>query len=127
MFGFTNDIRRLTWAREYETSAKADGWLPERSPRWYARDGFVMAVKAEETPKSPVGKYQAEVTVWGPDGLQIEVPKAYSMEAIRAALRICMYCHRNNIDTQRVGFAGRVCSDCLPEQRKQQEVRGWAD
>lgn len=127
MFGYTNDISRLAWAREYEASAQADGWLPEFRSGWYTRDSFIIAVKAEETPKSPVGKYRAEVTIWGPDGLQIEVPEAYSMDTIRAALRVCMYCHRSDINTQRVGFSGRVCADCLPEQRKQQEFRGWAD
>lgn len=127
MFGYTNDISRLAWAQEYGMTAQADGWLPERSSGWYTRDSFIMVIEAKETPKSPVGKYHAEVTIWGPDGLQIEVPETYDMDAIRAALRVCMYCHRTDIDTQRVGFAGRVCADCLPAQRKLQEFRGWAD
>ena len=67
------------------------------------------------------------VHIWGPDGLQIKVPAVYSFDAVKTATRICQYCSATDVDTVRVGFAGRCCEKCLPAKRAEIETPGWCD
>lgn len=69
-----------------------------------------------------------EVTIWGPDGLQIRVPLIYpGIEALIAATRHCNNCHADDVDTQRYSFAGRCCTKCRPEMARVHERPGWCD
>ncbi len=69
-----------------------------------------------------------EVTIWGPDGLQIKTPRIYpGIEAIIAATRVCSNCKAEDVETLRYSFAGRCCRACLPEMQRIHEQPGWCD
>jgi len=68
---------------------------------------------------------EGAITIWAPDGLQIVPPQRYNMQSLIDGLRTCLYCGLSDVDTERVGFAGRSCKECLPEQRRNQEYAGW--
>ena len=95
----------------FRDAAIADGWWPD--PKfgfdrdWFAKDGFSLCVGASE---------DAKPMIWGPDGLQIKPPAVYSFDAIKAGLRRCYYCAASDVDTVRVGFAGRACKACQPKE-----------
>ena len=73
-------------------------------------------------------RYEADVSVWGPDDLAIhKVPDVYSWDALQAGLRTCGYCGAADVDTSRVGFAGRCCAACMPKVRPRVEFPGWAE
>lgn len=72
-------------------------------------------------------KYEAEVAIWGPDGLAIATPVVYSYEAITSGVRTCGTCGAKDVETQRVGFANRCCTKCAPEQKRIIERPGWCD
>ncbi len=135
-FGFTNDQGRLDAARAFRDAAAADGW--SIAPTYGAsesveraasleRDGFKMMVMARTSGEGAKWRYEAKISIWGPDGLAIKPPNEYDFSAIAASLRRCNYCPATDVDTQRVGFAGRCCEACLPEQRKRVEYPGWTD
>jgi len=68
------------------------------------------------------------VMVWLEDGLQIAVPTTYtSVKELVHRKNMCMECLDMNVETQRVGFAGRYCNTCATELRPKIEERGWAD
>ena len=62
---------------------------------------------------------------WGPDGLAITVDIEYDWEQIQDAIHICGKCHKKVSHVQRVGFAGRVCVDCLADAQEKHEYPGW--
>jgi len=119
---------RLKQAQAWSTAAEADGWAfsptyKSESPQRHVTGkhlGFTVMVNTRDD-------RQADVTVWGPDGLQIEAPLLYSMRAVRLATRVCLYCHASDVPTMRVGFAGRACASCAPSQRRKQEFPGWTN
>lgn len=133
MFKSTEEdhVRTDAW-RE---AAIADGWAHE--PLYPTHEGenrackltregwvaFVMTRRNEGTPNRSFS--QADVTVWGPDGLQVVVPGVYGWDSLQAAFNTCMYCKKSGIPTERVGFAGRTCAACLDEQRARVERPGW--
>ena len=139
-FGFTNNREQYEAAIAYRLAAMADGWkcLPtygdhepvERAAK-LTREGFTMSIisRSSHDPDhqhpGPVWHYEANVHIWGPDGLAIAPPPAYDWNAIIASVRHCNYCNANDVDTKRVGFAGRCCDKCLPEQKKKLEFPGW--
>ena len=127
-------------AREFRDAALADGW--DISPIYdtesqddaaeLTRDGWKMFVFARAD--------FAEVDIWGPDGLAIHFPpdltlvdefppewSEYSMGKLEKYLCYCEYCNSHNIETSRIGFAGRCCAKCLPAQKVKQEYPGWCD
>lgn len=132
-YGFTNDKERYDAAVAYRTAAIADGWnceptygeheAVERAAR-LTREGFVIQIISRE---KNVGKwnYEASVSIWGPDGLQIEPPERYDWNQIVANLKRCNHCHKVVDTTQRYSFAGRCCDKCLPEMRRVHEYPGW--
>lgn len=129
-FGFTNDREIFDGAVKFREGAMSDGWKfkDDQQDMSYARlikDGFVMHVCA----RKDVGKwqYQAMVSVWGPDGLAIHPDNEYDWDQIQSCVRTCLECGATNVETFRVGFAGRVCEKCLPEQRRKIETPGWCD
>lgn len=123
--------RNILRAAEWRDAAVADGWsieptYPHESVEtaWrLLRDGFqVQGLTRPESDKSmPV----ATIHIWGPDGLAIKVPPIYAWGPIAAGVRTCSACGATDVETQRVGFAGRVCGACLPEQRRLVETPGW--
>ncbi len=135
-FGYTNDEQALREVLTWMAAAIADGWeatptYPNQEPMDSActlkREGFVAHVLART---KDVGKwrFQAKVDVWAPDTLSIALPgPVYDWPAIRARLRHCNYCDADDVDTERVSFAGRCCAQCLPTQRQIRERPGWCD
>ena len=134
-FGFTDNEKKLLEVQEYREAAVADGWKIEplyetesvQSAAKLTRDGWVMHVMARDLRKPGRLKgpsYEACVTIWGPDRLQITVPHPYSWHLIEAALSKCMKCGQS-AEVERVGFAGRYCKTCSPSERKRQELARW--
>lgn len=140
-FGFTNEEDQLWAAEQWRNSAVADGWLAspmypnsepsDRATRLKHPDGFVAQVLTRNNVTSPPQhgpgkwKYEAGVHVWGPDGLAVIAGWVYDMNQLRNGLTSCHYCKASDVPTVRVGFAGRVCSDCRTEVAKVVERPGW--
>ena len=102
----------------YREAAIADGWQPKAGSDYrLLRDGFVM--DARESCAWDC------IHIWGPDGLAIKVPSIYDWIAIQAGTKRCQFCKAKNVETQRVGFAGRCCAKCLPAKRAEIETPGW--
>lgn len=137
MFGFTNDESKIEAVRAFRDAAVADGWSIEatygkhepleRAAKLH-RDGFVMRILTRDnTDRGYRKKYEAEVNIWGPDGMAITPPKEYSFAAISDGVLTCGECKKTGVKTQLVGFANRACSDCAPALRAVIEKPGWCD
>jgi hypothetical protein len=133
-FGFTNDDARLRAAQAYRNAAAADGWLlrptygsesVERAAS-LDREGFkMMVLTRDNSEKKGKWKHEAQISIWGPDGLAITPPEIYDFSEILAGTRRCGYCKTQDVETERVGFAGRCCAKCLPAMRAKIEKPGW--
>jgi hypothetical protein len=128
-FGFTNDQARYAAAIAWRDAAIADGWSAratygnsesfDRASSLDHADGYkVMILTRTNDKPGAKWKFEAEVNVWGPDGLAIKPPAQYDMTAIRAATETCHYCGKVGRKTERVGFAGRACMVCAPVEEK---------
>lgn len=116
---------------EWRTAAEADGW--EFRPTYASepvehafrgeRDGFTIQGIAR--PGDARHPPSASIHIWGPDSLAVRPPLTYDMDAIRRGARTCGYCGAEDVETARVGFAGRCCRTCLPVVRPQIERPGW--
>lgn len=136
-YGFTNDRKHFDAAMAFLAAAKADGWTGgdsdhEREQGYYKLSlppGWVMHVTARDHTKDPTHayEYEAQVSIWGPDGLVILAPVAYDMKVMQENLRRCNLCQQPDRETQRYSFAGRCCADCLQDARKKHEYPGWCD
>lgn len=126
----------MTWdeVTAWTDAALADGWsstpMYEREPEEQARilrsDGWYAMVFRR--PQKGYMKYpECNVTVWGPDGLQIKVPTVYTRAALEAAIRTCQYCGAADVDTIRLSFAGRSCKPCRVKLAPTIEAPGWCD
>ena len=117
-------------------NATNDGWRLEPiyqnesvdSAAYLKKDGYVIHV-IRRVPNQPqhTTKWETEMCGWGPDGLCINLPKVYSMDALNKALTHCDVCGKDNVETQRYSFAGRCCSNCIEGARKKHEYPGWCD
>lgn len=136
-FGFTPNAELLEIVREYRDEALADGWTieptyqhesVERAAR-LNKEGFVMSLIMREGahPRTKATQYEASIHLWGPDGLCLEVPPLYSWEEIKKRLRRCGYCGKDDVDVERIGFAGRCCTACRPLVQPRVEFPGWCD
>ena len=137
-FGFTKDPKQMQWAQDWRDAAIADGWSheptynsePEDRACQMSRDGFVAQILTRDIIK-PAGKwlYEADVHVWAPDRLAIDVPRgeAYDWNVLVDRIRTCPACKRTDVDTVRVFFAGRCCADCASALREKMEQPGWCD
>lgn len=131
MFGLSDDRSAYDEAIAWREAAVKDGWSIKSTYKHEAveshasleKEGFVASVMARELNKSKF-KYQADVTVWAPDGLQIRVPRIYSWDKIIEGIHTCNKCGEHG-ETYQYSFAGRCCAKCLPEMRKQYEQPGW--
>lgn len=123
----------ITKALAWRESAMRDGWNsrptypsePESQAFTLSREGYKVHGLARPETKDTVGSGQ--ITCWGPDGLQIAVGESYDWPAIKAGMRTCAYCHKSGVKTERVGFAGRCCAECLPAMRAAIETPGWTE
>jgi len=137
-FGFTNSQADLDAVIAWRDAAIADGWShrptygkseSEDRACTMEKNGY-KAMVLTRTPiegKPSKWKAEAEVNIWGPDGLAIKPPNVYDWEAIQSAVATCGYCGAHPVKTERVGFAGRCCETCLPTMRAKIEVPGWAN
>jgi hypothetical protein len=91
------------------------------------KEGFVALVLMRVKTRFGKTYYDAGISIWGPDGLSVDHRKKYSWEHLQKELRRCQYCNKKDVETVRVGFAGRCCKTCLPELRKKIETPGWYD
>jgi hypothetical protein len=134
----TRRKEQVEQAVAWREAAVADGWAIE--PTYPGSEGTDRAAKLKRDgwvamilTRTPVegdrwrDHYEGAVHVWGPDRMAVVPGAAYSWDRLRAGLRHCAYCNADDVDTQCVGFAGRTCSKCLPEQRRQQEFPGWTN
>ena len=135
-WGFTNDPADLCAVQRWRDAAILDGWSSAQrygnetieSACELTRDGFMCSILTRSNDRNRnKWSFTAKISIWGPDGLAIRPPATYSMEEIRAGLRTCFACGATDVDTQPVGFAGRVCEACLPEQRRIHEYPGWTN
>lgn len=120
--------------REWKRAAEADGWLfaptygdhesVDRAFRGF-REGFTIQGIARDGDDKMLPS--ATIHIWGPDSLAVEPPLTYDMNEIRRRVRSCGYCDATDVDTVRVGFAGRVCADCDPKVRPSIERPGWTN
>jgi hypothetical protein len=134
-FGLTNDEQEIDEVSAFREAAIADGWEAKpgsageliESYAYLTKDGFTMHVLARRQ-EGMKFKFQASVNIWGPDGLAIQLTgPIYDWESIKAGLRRCAECGKEDVDTQRYSFAGRCCADCRPELAKKHEYTGWTN
>lgn len=113
---------------DWIADAEEDGWTRSRlyytEPMYSAsvleRDGFVVqAITRDRT--------NFKLSAWGPDKLQVKVPRIYWMRDLMKALRVCDECGATDIEPHRFSFAGRCCKKCLPKMQKLYEQPGWTD
>jgi hypothetical protein len=136
----SNNIAEKEAADAYRDAAVANGWSikptyeehePVTSAASLDKDGFHMSILARTNDLKlyPNVKrlYDIDISIWGPDGLAINPPLHYDMEAIRKGVRICSHCGKTDVDTVRYSFAGRCCKECLPAMRAKYEQSGWCD
>jgi len=122
----------LMGVRQWRSDAIAAGWSheptygesesEERAMRLHGPDGWVVQTLAR-THES--GGATAMIYAWGPDGLAVDVPPFFDVAVLEAATRTCSRCEVTDVETQRVGFAGRVCAACIVDARKEVERPGW--
>jgi hypothetical protein len=136
--GFTNDPLQLARVRAWVEAAVADGWTrtatyPHESIEracTLRREGWQALVLMRETALSSLpGKwrYETDIHLWGPDRLAVEPGDVYDWQRLQRELRHCYACGARDVDTQRVGFADRVCAGCLPGMKAKIETPGWCD
>ncbi len=135
-----NNIGQLRNVQKFRDDAVKDGWSIKPtydnlesvdSASKLSKDGFIMSIltRTEDLVKYPNIKdlYDAEIYIWGPDELRIEVPDHYDMELIKKNMRKCSNCGKFVDETVCYSFAGRCCNDCLPALRKEFEKPGWCE
>jgi hypothetical protein len=133
-FGFTNDRAFYESVIKFREAAIADGW--EAKPTYgdseplercasLTKDGFKMHIKSREN-EGRRYRYEAQVSIWGPDRLAIKTPTIYDMKLIEQGLKTCNKCGAIG-DMFQYSFAGRCCENCLPEMRKLHEYPGWTN
>ena len=146
-FGFTNSDEVYREVCAFRDAAIADGWShtatyesePEERASRLIKEGFVMQILSRSRDNEVLcpergyrysvhgkWKYEAQVNVWGPDGLGISLTDLkYDWQKIKDGLRRCDSCGAQDVDTQRYSFAGRCCAKCRPEMARQYEKPGW--
>jgi hypothetical protein len=132
-FGLTNSQADIDAVHAFREAAKADGWTceptyasePEESAARLSREGFTMQLLSRANKPPNRYGFQAQVNIWGPDGLAINPPEVYDWQKIKAGLTTCSNCGKTDVPTQRYSFAGRACEACLPEMRAKHERGNW--
>ena len=115
-----------TQIQQFYEDLLADGWKDIPQPEMYdhlvqfTKDEFIVSIFNS---KAVDGE---SAHAWGPDALSLELPMPYDFEQMKRNLRKCGICGREDVDTQRVAYADRVCAKCLPAARKSLERPGWS-
>lgn len=133
-YGYTNSDSEIESVRQFVADAIADGWVQskrydsepvERSCE-LTKDDFKMAVL---TRVGGVGKwkYQTSIHAWAPDRLAIRLKEKYDWSIFENAQTTCNLCFKTGVETQRYSFAGRCCSECIDQARKDHEQPGWCN
>ena len=126
-WGLTNDPIWIERTKAYRDAALQDGWVAtDDTDEHFKKEGFKLHVLSRIETGGKY-KYAATIDIWGPDGLVIIPPNEYNWESIKSRVRRCNYCDKEDVETHRVSFAGRCCSECLPEKQKKLEYLGWCD
>lgn len=115
----------------WREAAEADGWVfgptYQNEPLGHAfrgtKEGFTLLGLCRPTTDRECPS--PSLHIWGPDSLQVAPPLEYDWEAIKAGVRVCGYCRATDVDTTRVGFAGRCCLGCEPTIRPRVEQGNW--
>ena len=135
MFGYTNDENEYKRVIKYREDAIRDGWESEEQDILFQHSytimkkvGFVMHIisRVMDNPNAK-WKYEAEITIWGTDQLQILPPQEYNFEDIVYSINTCPICGATEVNTFRYSFAGRCCEKCLPDMKNKHEFPGWYD
>lgn len=116
----------IVWCK----SAIADGWDHEPTYEGSEPEEYAMKLKREGFVVQTITRPNTNMNlihVWGPDGLVVKGIMPYDWEQLQQQLRACGYCDKTDVDTQRVGFAGRCCNDCIAVTRKRIETPGWTN
>jgi hypothetical protein len=112
----------------WRVAAEADGWIFEPT---YSSESIDRAFRGQRDGFVVLGLTRSErecsLNAWGPDRLAVAPGTAYDMDWLRAGLRICAACRKEDVETHRVGFAGRCCIECLLRERTRIETPGWND
>jgi hypothetical protein len=133
-FGFTNKDEDYELVNNWFNAAVNDGW--DAQPTYPGHETVDVAAKLTKErfvasilrrKRTGKWKFEANVHLWGPDGLAITPPKEYNWEEIKKSLRVCHNCHKEDVDTVRYSFAGRCCKECLSEMQRIHEYPGWCD
>ena len=127
---------------KFREDAIKDGWAhepiygdqePEEQAMSLKFQGFSMLIYARPGEPGTARKvdgypngYHYSVSIWGPDGLSIETPEAYSMSELESLMHKCRYCGSIG-ETVRINFAGRCCPSCREKYAPEAEPPGWAD
>lgn len=127
--------------RAWVQAAIADGWKaaptypagpgrkggePVEQAATLRRDGWVAMAFARPQGWGLGWNEQAEITVWAPDELQVQVPLVYDWPALEDNATRCQYCGKSG-KTVRISFAGRCCPPCRVEHVARVEPPGWCD
>lgn len=124
------------FAVAFKKAMLADGWIskptyehePEERAASLDKDGFHAMVITRLNKNEKTGKEFTEgcVSIWAKDGLAIDIPETYNWNFINNGVTRCGFCQKENVETERVGFAGRCCKSCLPTVRPKVEFPGWS-
>jgi hypothetical protein len=113
--------------KAFRAAAIADGWETERT---YGSESIDRAMSLDKDgfhASTILRENYVSISVWGPDQLSVSFPLPYDFAAMIAATRHCQYCGADDVDTTRMGFAGRCCSECRtnPAVVNKVEHDGW--
>ena len=132
-YGLTDDAEHIEAVRTFIAAAVTDGWLiaptygsesVERAAT-LEREGFKMQALMRDDGDKPGYRYQAQIHMWGPDGLSIHPASTYDWPEIQASCRTCNLCGKKDTETFRYSFAGRCCEACVPKARAEYERGNW--
>ena len=117
---------------QFVAATVADGWDIEPMYKNHRTEGVARAALLEKdgfkiNVVNRLGEnvYQGPIHGWGPDKLAIDINIPYDWEKIKDSVNICGICDQKKPKLQRVGYANRVCTDCLPEAKAEIEKPGW--
>jgi hypothetical protein len=125
-----NKLLTIEEVEEYRDAMIEDGWTIVPT---YGNESVESASKLDRedftcralTRRKADGRAIFDLCIWGPDKLVVDYPIPYSFKEIKKNLRKCNYCKAPDVDTVRVGFAGRCCIPCRPRLAQQFEKPGW--
>lgn len=133
-WGFTNSDENFQAVLAWKAAAIADGWSHEPTYKNHEGEDRACSLKKQGWHASVISRihqgrkcrYEAAISVWGPDHLQIRVPNIYNWQELQDALKRCHHCGASPVDTFRIAFAGRGCKECA-DKANANLPRNWAN